>query len=203
MSRVFLPWNDLGRTAYSEIAGVQISNIDLDSRTLLIRESVSWCNADKVFEYLKTFPKNGQPKHVHLHDELLNIITRRLKRRVKGCNYLFHINGEPLNYCTIQSNFRSAQRKAKIKYTGTHILRHGMTTLARRVGGSLDDVIAMTGHKDLKLADHYSKLPYEANKNTSEKILKHLKEQGLIKNMDSFDNVIEFQRPKSNNDDKN
>jgi len=36
-----------------------------------------------------------------------------------------------------------------------------MARLARKVGGGLDAVIAMTGHKDIKLADHYSKLDNE------------------------------------------
>jgi hypothetical protein len=59
-------------------------------------------------------------------------------------------------------------------------LRHGMATLARRVGGmGLDSVIAMTGHKDLKLADHYSKIDGEVQKETSLKIVEHIKSLGL------------------------
>ena len=56
----------------------------------------------------------------------------------------------------------------------THILRHGMAKLARKVGGGLDAVIAMTGHKDLKLADHYSKLDSEYKKEVSEKIMEYI-----------------------------
>ena len=55
-----------------------------------------------------------------------------------------------------------------------------MATLARRVGGmGLDSVIAMTGHKDLKLADHYSKLDGEVQKETSLKIVEHIRGLGL------------------------
>lgn len=55
-----------------------------------------------------------------------------------------------------------------------------MATLARKVGGmGLDSVIAMTGHKDLKLADHYSKIDGEVQKETSLKILDHIRELGL------------------------
>lgn len=39
----------------------------------------------------------------------------------------------------------------------------------------LDSVIAMTGHKDLKLADHYSKIDGEVQKETSLKIVEHIK----------------------------
>jgi hypothetical protein len=43
----------------------------------------------------------------------------------------------------------------------------------------LDSVIAMTGHKDLKLADHYSKIDGEVQKETSLKIVEHIKSLGL------------------------
>ena len=47
--------------------------------------------------------------------------------------------------------------------------------LARQVGGSLDAVMAITGHKDIKLADHYSKLDEQLQKQTSIKIMEHIK----------------------------
>lgn len=93
---------------------------------------------------------------------------------------MFHVGGKPLNYGTIQLNYRKAQRKGKLPYSGTHILRHGMATLARKVGGGLDAVIAMTGHKDIKLADHYSKCDEEDQKDVSLKVMRYIKQQSLI-----------------------
>lgn len=93
---------------------------------------------------------------------------------------MFHVGGKPLNYGTIQLNYRTAQRKGKLPYSGTHILRHGMATLARKVGGGLDAVIAMTGHKDIKLADHYSKCDEEDQKDVSLKVMRYIKQQSLI-----------------------
>ncbi len=55
---------------------------------------------------------------------------------------MLHVEGAPLNYGTIQLNYREAQRKSGVPYTGTHILRHGMAKLARKVGGGLDAVMA-------------------------------------------------------------
>lgn len=128
-----------------------------------------------MFEYLKAYPKNREPRRVYNHAAIREIIERRMKLRYPGCDYLFHVEGKPLNYCTIQSNYRQAQRKTGIPYTGTHCLRHGMATLARRVGGmGLDSAVAMTGHKDLKLADHYSKIDGEVQKETSLKVLEHI-----------------------------
>lgn len=163
-----------------ETAGVQISNIYLKEEYFMIKDTISWCNSSKTFEYLKPFPKNREARRVHIHAKLREIIDRRLKARVEGCNYLFQIGGKPLNYCTIQANYRAAQTRTGIPYRGTHCLRHGMATLARKVGGSgLDSVVAMTGHKDLKLADHYSKIDGEVQKDTSLKILEHIESLNL------------------------
>ncbi|MFN8790068.1 MAG: tyrosine-type recombinase/integrase [Bdellovibrionales bacterium] len=181
-----------------EVAGIQISNIYLDEDYMMIKDSVSWCNASKMFEYLKPYPKNKEPRRVHIHSWLREIIERRLRDRRPDCRFLFHINGRPLNYCTIQSNYRMAQMKTGIPYRGTHCLRHGMATLARRVGGmGLDSVMAMTGHKDLKLADHYSKIDGEVQKDTSLRILEHIKGLGLgTEVVDTGANIVPFRRVK-------
>ena len=103
-----------------------------------------------------------------------------------------HVEGAPLNYCTIQLNYRTAQRRGNLPYSGTHILRHGMATLARKVGGGLDAVIAMTGHKDIKLADHYSKCNEDDQREFSEKIMGHIRERrGQLKEEKAdFANVV-------------
>ena len=66
-----------------------------------------------------------------------------------------------------------------------------MAKLARKVGGGLDAVVAMTGHKDYKLADHYSKLDSEFQKETSLKIIEHIKRETSEEiPTDSPDNVV-------------
>jgi integrase len=197
-------YRDLAMTQFfcagriGEVSGIQISNIYLDQEFLVIKDSVVWCNSSKMFEYLSPFPKNKESRRVHIHPWLRSIIERRLKQREKGSNFLFHVNGKPLNYCTIQVNYRSAQLKTGIPYTGTHCLRHGMATLARKVGGQgLDSVVAMTGHKDLKLADHYSKIDGEVQKHTSLKILDHIRDLGLNEvRQEEYNNVTPFRRLK-------
>ena len=54
--------------------------------------------------------------------------------------------------------------------TYDHILQ------ARKLTRSLDATMAMTGHKDLKLADHYSEIGQEVQRETSLKIESHLKQ---------------------------
>jgi integrase len=109
--------------------------------------------------------------------------------KVKGCDYVFHVEGSPLNYGTIQINYRGAQRKGKLPYSGTHILRHGMAKLARKVGG-LDAVMAMTGHKDIKLADHYSKCTEDDQKEVSKKIFEKIRSVQSTSESEAFANVL-------------
>lgn len=157
-----------------EVAGLQWSRIDFENRRATIMETCIWDNTHKVFVKLKEYPKNREPRPIYLTDELLGILKRRRAFQLDDCGYVFHVEGKPLNYCTIQMNYRDAQRIAGIPFRGTHILRHGMAKIARKVGGGLDAVIAMTGHKDYKLADHYSKLDTEYQKETSEKIMDYV-----------------------------
>lgn len=147
----------------------------MKNRTLLIKDTCIWDATSKTFIELKPFPKNKESRPVFITDELMAILKRREAFKIPGNDYVFHVDGKPLNYGTIQINYREAQRKSKIPYTGTHILRHGMAKLARQVGGGLDAVLAVTGHKDLKLADHYSKSTQEDQKYFSEKIMDHIR----------------------------
>lgn len=158
-----------------EVAGIQIKNIDLENQILTIKETCIWCNASKSFVELKSFPKNKDIRQCHITSLMLGIIKRRLKLKAKGCNFLFHIEGKPLNYCTIQSQLRNAQRKIGSKYAGTHIFRHGMATLVRKLTNSLDAVQAMTGHQDRDLADHYSQIDDSVQKDTAEMVEVHLR----------------------------
>jgi hypothetical protein len=73
-----------------------------------------------------------------------------------------------------------------------------MAKLARQVGGGLDAVLAMTGHKDLKLADHYSKCTEDDQKSFSEMIMKHIrKELNQDHPKANFENVIQLRHTKS------
>jgi integrase len=159
----------------SEVAGMQWSNVDLENKRLIIRETVTWDPSHKTFLELKPFPKNKEARVCYLSEEMLQILKERKAFQLPANNYVFHVEGKPLNYCTIQIHYRAAQRKGKLPYSGTHILRHGMAKLARKVGG-LDAVLAMTGHKDIKLADHYSKCTEDDQKEVSMRIFEKIRE---------------------------
>lgn len=172
----------------SEAAGLQWKRVDFDNRTITIMETCRWGMDSKLYEGLNEFPKNREPRTAYMTDELMSVLKRRLPFKVDDCGFVFHVEGRPLDYSNIQVHYRSGQRVSRIPYTGTHILRHGMAKLARQVGGGLDAVIAMTGHKDFKLADHYSKLDNEFQKEVSEKIMQKVN----MERMGADGNVVEI-----------
>jgi integrase len=158
-----------------EICGIQWSNVDMKNRRMLIKHSCVFHSVNKTFLELKPFPKNKESRPVFITDEIMELLKKREAFRILGNDFVFHVEGKPINYCTVQMNYRDAQRKSGVPYTGTHILRHGMAKLARQIGGGLDAVMAMTGHKDIKLANHYSKCDEDDQKNFSEKIMEHIR----------------------------
>lgn len=184
-----------------EVAGLQWTRINFERREIIIMETCQWDMSNKTFIKLNPHPKNREPRPVYMTDELMEILKRMEHHKVEGCNFVFHILGNPLNYCTIQLHFREAQRKSNLPYTGTHILRHGMATLARKVFGGLDGAIAMTGHKDFKLADHYSKDLGDLQKEVSLKIMKHIHPNGNNKpdTVKYESNVLQFTQFKKTN----
>jgi len=160
-----------------ETCGIQWSNIDFNNNRLIVKESVVWgqsSKGSKSFLELKPFPKNKEPRPVYITDELAAVFKRRAAFKKKGCNYVFHVDGRPLNYGTIQKNYRDAQRKSGIPYTGTHILRYGLARIARKLGG-IDAVMSITGHKDYKMADHYSRSYEEDNEKITKEVMGFLR----------------------------
>lgn len=158
-----------------EIAGLQWMNVDLKNRRMLIKHTCIWDMTSKTFLELKPFPKNKEARVCYITDEIMSILQSRLAFKKDGNNFVFHVEGKPLSYGVIQINYRGAQRKGNLPYSGTHILRHGMAKLARKVGGGLDAAMAMTGHKDVKLADHYSKCDESDQKEVAQKVMAHIK----------------------------
>jgi hypothetical protein len=74
-----------------------------------------------------------------------------------------------------------------------------MAKLDRQIGGGLDAVLTMTGHKDLKISDHYSKSNEDDQKHFSEMIMKHIRKQKAEDQapQSDFGNVIRLRNIKT------
>ena len=188
-------WRDFAEAQFymgarvSEVAGLQVGCVDLKELEICIQNVSVWSYQTKKFEYLKEIPKNGEISYASMNSKLEEIMRRRLPFAVGG--FVFHDEGKPLSYRQIQYQYNFALEKAGLskQYSSTHIMRHSMGTITRKVTGSIDMAQAVTRHKDIQVAQQYASLPTEANRkavndvNTFLENLEHkpiLKKRGLV-----------------------
>lgn len=180
----YLPlfWRDFAEAQFymgarvSEVAGLQAECIDLKEKEIRIQYVTIWSYKIKKFEYLKECTKNGEISYASMNSKLEEIMRRRLDDHSNG--FLFHLEGEPLSYRQIQYQYNLALKKAGLfhKYSSTHIMRHSMGTITRKVTGSVDMAQAVTRHKDIQVAQQYASLPTEANKKAVNDVYSYLSE---------------------------
>jgi integrase len=173
-------WRDFAESQFymgarvSEIAGLQKDCIDLKDLEIRIQYVVIWSYKTKKFDYLKECTKNGEISYASMNVRLEEIMRRRLEHSKNG--FMFHDNGDPLSYRQIQYQYNLALKKAGLfdKYSSTHIMRHSMGTITRKVTGSLDMAQSVTRHKDIQVAQQYASLPTEANKKAVSDVYSYL-----------------------------
>ena len=170
-----------------EIAGLQKANIDLERNLLTIKDVVVWSRSTRKFVELKSSPKNGEIRSCYMTQKIREIIERRMTDEPRSSTYVFHIDGEPISYRTVQHHYDHALKKCGLygKYSSTHFMRHTMATLTRMVTGSLESVQAVTGHKDQRLVQHYAALDPSVQKNALEQVEEFLQKESLCGQMRS------------------
>ncbi|RLA63491.1 MAG: hypothetical protein DRQ88_08335 [Epsilonproteobacteria bacterium] len=183
-------WQDFARVQFymgarvSETAGLTWEFVDLVESVVEIRKVAIWSRKTKQFQHLKDLPKNGEARFCHINETMLEILKNRLKCKLDDGDFVFHDNGMPLKYRQIQYQYNKALKKVGLypEFQSTHILRHSMATITRKVTKSLEATQAVTGHKDQRLVQHYATLPEEAQKqavNDVEKFMNSGKRRGL------------------------
>lgn len=162
----------------SEVAGLQFSNIDFDRKQVMIRSTVVW-GRKKEFIELKNNPKNGDERICYMTPDLENILRKRLTAKHDQSDYVFHFEGQPLGYRSIQHAYNLALKKAGLygRFSGTHIVRHFTAGLTRLVCGNIDAVQAVTGHKSVRLAEHYSGLPLQIQEESISRVEEYLHQE--------------------------
>ncbi|MBD63736.1 MAG: hypothetical protein CME62_00890 [Halobacteriovoraceae bacterium] len=165
-------WRDFAEVQFyfsgrvSEVGGLQWASVDFIEGVIEIENVIVW-GPQKCFQYLKDSPKNGENRFVPMTKRLHEILNRRLKHRLTKKlidrrsgkaflgDFVFHENGEPLEYRKICYRYNKALRKAGLdhKYSATHILRHTMANLVRERMG-IEHAQAVGGWKTRELVEH-------------------------------------------------
>ncbi len=105
-------------------------------------------------------PKNGEERVVYMHESLEKLV-RSITPSNEGC--LFHNKNKLLTYSYINNCYARTFKKMGIfdQVSGTHTLRYTAASMIRNLAG-LDAVMAVTGHKDMRMAQHYGKLDVDS-----------------------------------------
>ncbi|MBT3983729.1 MAG: tyrosine-type recombinase/integrase [Bacteriovoracaceae bacterium] len=158
-----------------EPCGLQVQDISLKFKKLWIRHVCIW-GQDKKFLELKIGTKNGEHKPVFLNETLIEIIERRLLVRDPECNFLFQIDGEPLNYRSVQYQYNKALKSAGLfpRFSATHFNRYSAGTAIRSLTGSLDHAQASGRWKDSGVAQGYCAIDYELQQESTVILEKHM-----------------------------
>lgn len=161
-----------------EVAGLQFSSVDFHNRSLLVKDVVVY-GRKKEFIELKSNPKSGDIRSCFITDDLMEVLKRRQVLKHHNNDYVFHINGEPLKYRSVQHSYDYALKKVGLihKTSGTHMIRHFTATLTRLVCGNLDAVQSVTGHKSMKLVEHYGALSSTLQSDSISKVESFLKQK--------------------------
>ncbi len=141
-----------------EMAGLQKVSVDFTQEQIEIKHTVVW-DRHRKFGYLKDKPKNGEVRYCKINDTMKESLLRQYNS--SKCDYVFQKDGQPLTYRDIQYNYNKALKKCGLspKYASTHIMRHSMASITRNVTGSADSTQAVTGHKDIRMVEHYAGAP--------------------------------------------
>lgn len=142
-----------GACRIHEVAGLLKKNINLVTRKMLINETMCWAKGKAP--YIKPNTKTGEDKEVHIVDEMFAVLNKWLSKEDKSIDTVFHRNGEYIRYNAIHTNYKKALIAANLPYSGTHILRHSMATLTRKLGG-MDAAQSVTGHKSQRMLEVYA-----------------------------------------------
>lgn len=161
-----------------EAAGLQFSSIDFKARKLTVAHVLIW-DRKKRPKDLKDKPKNKDRRGCVITDDMYEVLQRRLSLKAPNSDYVFHIDGDPLTYRTIQHHYNKAIKDAGLsdRFSSTHFIRHTMAFFTRSAFNSLDYVQAVTGHKSSSLAEHYSGLPSEKQAEAMLEIERRLREE--------------------------
>ena len=182
-------WRDLAEVQFylsgrvQEVAGLQWSSVDFIDGIIDIENVAVW-DSGKRFCQLKGCTKNGEERKVPMTERLFVILQERLKCRrpstfkdvvretmVPG-DFVFHLDGKPLKYRTIQHHYNVALKRAGLgdKYSSTHILRHSMANMVRERMG-IEHAQAVGGWKSRHLVEHvYTERPAHLTRDALENI---------------------------------
>jgi integrase len=112
--------------------------------------------------------KTGADAKMPITFEVEEELKKLRANRPKGCKYFFHHKGNLLRYDMILKEFNRALKEAGLPYSGTHVIRHTIATIARKEMG-LNAAQAILRHTSARMSEEYARL--DVNENVSKVVI--------------------------------
>ncbi len=133
---------------FGELAGLNVSDVDLSGQLLHVRRVV--VEVPHEGQQIKPYPKGGATarRAIGLPEAVVQMLTEHLSGRQSADPLWPNLNGGRQWYGLASRCLRAAYSRARItEASGFHTLRRTAATLALQKAASIRDVQAMLGHK--------------------------------------------------------
>jgi integrase len=150
----------------SEAAAIHKDDVQLNKKhsqsRLMIQRSICWPRKKGLPSYVQVGFKNSdsfddgvkeQPVFPESYDALQSMIQQS---ESNASGLLFELDGKHLEYRQIQHAYDLAFRRAKLSYTGTHVLRHGGCRNLYNESGDLSVAQQLLGDKSEQATKVYA-----------------------------------------------
>lgn len=132
-----------------ECCGLQWSDIDFKSGTVIIRRNLQYTVAAGVYE---TSPKNGKTRVVDIGDTVVDLLRQLLADQVQTCisKWVFTQDGtpEPMFPQSPTRYFKKFGERYGVNNFHPHLLRHSSASIAITNGADIVSVSERLGHSD-------------------------------------------------------
>ena len=150
-----------------EVRGLEWQDIDLDDRTLTVRQTIYYGKKDT--------PKSGHQRKVPLTVRLYRLLYEAASKPhqltdIVAPNAPGKVWAEP----SLNHAFTRAMAKAKLPATKLHDLRHYFVTHCFKVGGGAPTVQALAGHKHMHVTARYAHTDEQAKRDVIERLGKRV-----------------------------
>lgn len=124
--------------------------------------------------YLK-MTKCGEPRHVPLNSEALELLTRLKKERGENSHFVFPGSGGTGHLIEVRKTFNQICKKAKIKDLHPHDLRRAYASLLVNAEVPLSEIQGLLGHKNIATTQIYARINQNSLRRATETAVTELR----------------------------
>ncbi|WP_374030000.1 tyrosine-type recombinase/integrase [Bdellovibrio bacteriovorus] len=143
----------------SEVTAMKWRNLNVTEKVYDLCEHITWPRIKDMLSEVTPGTKNlraGSIYTLNLFTEVAELISTLPTK--KGCDLIFHVDGEMLTYRQVQYRYDKAFAAAGLPYRSTHVLRHTGATSFYNETGDLLALQQMGTWSDVRMPQHYAKV---------------------------------------------